>query len=92
MKKSEMIRIIAEATESGYGNSFEETLTYEQQLMAKQVAGVVLQAIEDAGMLPPLNENWMSLDECKEFYGPSWENNVFTYPRKNVYRWEPEDD
>lgn len=78
-----MIRIIAEATESGYGNSFEETLTYEQQLMAKQVAGVVLQAIEEAGMLPPqvgdYNVAQIILD-------------AETDDATCVHYWEPEDE
>lgn len=64
---------------------------YMLDFSTEERAEFLLKAIEEAGMLPPLNENWMSLDECKEFYGPSWENDVSTYPRKNVHRWEPED-
>ena len=55
-------------------------------------ASEILQVCEIEGMVPPLNENWMSMDECVDFYGPSWENDVNTYPRKNVHRWGPEDE
>jgi hypothetical protein len=82
MKRSEMLGNIVLVLEEFYG----------QDRYHKRVSESLLNKIEKAGMLPPLNEDWMSLDECREFYGPSWENDVSTYPRKNVHRWEPEDE
>jgi len=67
-------------------------LDTEWDLTHPDKADLILSKLEGLGMLPPLNENWMSVDECVYFYGPSWENDINTYPRKNVYRWESEDE
>jgi hypothetical protein len=80
MKRSEMANKIQILLESrGYAGNSDD-------------GEAVVTLIESLGMVPPLNENWMSMDECVDFYGPSWENDVNTYPRKNVHRWEPEDE
>jgi len=53
----------------------------------------LLLVIEKAGMLPPLSEDWMGLDEAREHYGDDFDSgDIFSYPRKNINRWESENE
>jgi hypothetical protein len=83
MKRSEILEIIAKSIELGYGNSFED-LSFEQQLMSKQVAGVVLQQIEEAGMLPPI---YTGLVKNGERYKPELHAGADI---RFIRDWEPE--
>jgi hypothetical protein len=56
-----------------------------------ELAERILKLQEKLGMEPPLNENWMSLDECKEYYGKDFDSSN-GQPRKNIYRWDSEDE
>ena len=78
MKRSDMLAVIEQ-----------NILETKGQLNAYQLAERILNRIEELGMEAPHNENWMSLDVCREFYGDR--DNYNDVPRKNINRWDSED-
>lgn len=52
----------------------------------------MLDMLTSQGMLPPECEDWMGLDECREFYGEDYQTgDIWNQPRKNVNRWGSEE-
>ena len=87
MKKSDALKLILEILFEYNANGKEE---YPMQM--QPIEECILGSLEDLGMIPPECEDWMSLDDCREFYGEDFEpGNIWDEPRKNVRRWESEE-
>lgn len=78
MKRSEMVELMVEDSDSEF------VLTLEQ------IADRMLASCEEAGMLPPFDEN---IEESKVGYGAAYLSNEEVRLRyiRHFCKWEPED-